>query len=117
MRYLLLAAGLAWWTCAAAHPHNAGECREGGDFIRNAALSRDAGSTRAFFLGRLDEDFVAIRAFPPALRWFVRDQDDERFLRAEVESVFDAPVASELHRAGFLERCIQRAERESSAGG
>jgi hypothetical protein len=117
MRYLLLAAGLAWWTGAAAHPHSARECREGGDFIRNAALARDSGYTRDFFVNRLEEDFQMIRAFPPQLRWFVRDTADERFLRGEVEEVFGAPVASELHRAGFLERCIQRAERESSAGG
>jgi hypothetical protein len=110
MRFLMLAVALALPASAAAHPHNAGECREGGDFIRNAALSRDAGYSRAFFLGRLEQDFVAIRAFPPALRWFVLDQDDEKFLRAEVEAVFDAPQSSEEHRASFLQRCIRRSE-------
>jgi hypothetical protein len=117
MRFLLFAAGLAWWIAAAADPHSARECREGGDFIRNAALARDSGYTREFFVNRLEEDFEMIRAFPPQLRWFVRDADDENFLRGEVEAVFGTPVASELHRAGFLERCIRRAERESSAGG
>ena len=116
MRYLLLATGLAWCIAASAHPHSAGECREGGDFIRNAALARDAGYSREFFVGRLEEDFVLIRAFPASLRWFVRDTEDELFLRAEVEAVFGAPATSEQHRAGFLERCIQRAERESSVG-
>ena len=116
MRGLLVAIALAWSAGTAAHPHSAGECREGGDFIRNAALARDAGYSREFFVGRLEEDFVLIRAFPASLRWFVRDAEDERFLRAEVEAVFGAPAASEQHRAGFLERCIQRAERESSAG-
>jgi len=93
---------------AAAAPHSAGECREGGDFIRNAALSRDGGATREFFVGRLEEDLLAIRAFAPELRWFVHDAEDESFLRAEVEAVFDAPQESERHRAGFLERCARR---------
>ncbi len=99
---------------AAAHPHSAGECREGGDFIRNAALSRDNGTTRQSFVGRLEEDFATIRAFPPPLRWFVADAEDEQFLRAEVETVFDAPVDSEAHRAGFVERCARRSERLSA---
>ena len=111
MRFLLLIAVAAWSAAAAAHPHSASECREGGDFIRNAALARDAGASRAFFVGRLEDDLAAIRAFPPALRWFARDPADEAFLRAEVSDVFDAPKASEWHRDGFLERCARRAER------
>jgi hypothetical protein len=114
MRFLILAAGLACWTGATAHPHSARECREGGDFIRNAALARDAGYTREFFVGRMEEDFVMIRAFPPELRWFVRDPGDEEFLRSEVEAVFGAPMSSDQHRAGFLQRCALRAEREKS---
>jgi hypothetical protein len=42
----VMAAAAAWSLGAAAQPHSAGECREGGDFIRNAALSRDAGAAR-----------------------------------------------------------------------
>ena len=117
MRLLLLAAAVAWPVAAAAQPHSAGECREGGDFIRNAALSRDAGATREFFVGRLEDDLVMIRAYPPALRWFAHDTADEAFLRAEVHAVFDAPAASELHRDAFLERCARRAERLASRGG
>jgi hypothetical protein len=98
-------------TGVAAQPHSASECREGGDFIRNAALSRDGGTTREFFVNRLEEDLVMIHAYPPALRWFVHDTDDEQFLRTEVAAVFDAPAPSEQHRAGFLERCTQRAGR------
>ena len=112
MRMLLVAVALAWCAVAVAHPHSARECREGGDFIRNAALARDAGYTREFFVGRLEEDFVMIRAFPPDLRWFVRDPGDEDFLRGEVEAVFGDPTSSDQHRAGFLQRCILRAERE-----
>ena len=51
---------------------------------------------------RLEGDFVAIRAFPVALRWFVKDADDERFLRAAAEDVFDRPLPPERHRAGVL---------------
>lgn len=96
---------------AAAQPHSALECREGGDFIRNAALARDAGATRQFFVGRLEDDLIAIRAFPPELRWFAHDSADEAFLRTEVHAVFDAPAASERHRDAFLERCARRAAR------
>src|SRR5258706_8519500 len=114
MRYLMVAA--AWLLCSgvAAQPHSARECREGGDFIRNAALSRDTGTTRAFFVGRLEEDLQTIQAFPASLRWFAHDRDDERFLRAEVEAVFDSPESSELHRAGFMERCALRSARLAS---
>lgn len=117
MRLLLLAAAATLSFGAAAQPHSARECREGGDFIRNAALSRDAGATRDFFVGRLEDDLLTIRAFPPALRWFVHDTDDEAFLRAEVRSVFDKPAASEKHRDAFLERCARRAERLAYHGG
>ena len=44
------------------------ECLEGADFIANAAASRDNGLERGVFLDRLEGDFVAIRAFPVALR-------------------------------------------------
>jgi hypothetical protein len=106
--FLFLALALILSAGAAADQHSPGECREGGDFIRNAALSRDSGATREFFVGRLEEDLLTIRAFPPALRWFVHDPEDEKFLRAEVEAVFDTPQPSERHRSGFLERCALR---------
>jgi len=116
MRTFVLAAAVAWSLAAAAQPHSAGECREAGDFIRNAALSRDAGATREFFVGRLEDDLVTIRAFPPELRWFAHTSEDEAFLRTEVQEVFDAPAASELHRDAFLERCARRAERFAASG-
>jgi hypothetical protein len=112
MRRIVLAAAAGWSLWAAAgEPHSAAECREGGDFIRNAALSRDAGATREFFIGRLEGDLAAIRSFPAALRWFARTPGDEAFLRTEVQEVFDAPAASERHRDAFLERCARRADR------
>ena len=113
MRGLIFALALFLSTGAAAQ-HSLGECREGGDFIRNAALSRDSGTTRASFVGRLEDDLQTIRAFPPALRWFVHNPEDEQFLRAEVEAVFDSPLSSELHRAGFLERCARRAGHQAA---
>jgi len=113
MRGAILALTLLLSTGAAAQ-HSPGECREGGDFIRNAALSRDGGTTREFFVGRLEEDLLTIRAFPPALRWFVHDADDEVFLRAEVEAVFDSPEPSEQHQAGFVERCLRRTQRQAA---
>ncbi len=114
MRVLLLAATLILSSGTVAQPHSAAECREGGDFIRNAALSRDGGATRAFFVGRLEEDLLTIRAFPPSLRWFAHDADDEFFLRTEVEAVFDAPDTGEHHRAGFMQRCAERSARLAS---
>jgi hypothetical protein len=85
-----------------------GECLEGSDFIANAALSRDNGMTRTAFLGRLEEDMMMIHAFPAELRWFVKDDDDERFLHAAAESVFDVPASPEVHRAEFLRACFAR---------
>ena len=115
MRRLPLAMACAWTITAAAQPHSASECREGGDFIRNAALARDAGATREFFAGRLEDDLITIRAFPAELRWFAHDAADEAFLRAEVHAVFDAPAASELHRDAFLDRCARRSSHVRGA--
>lgn len=85
------------------------DCREGGEFIRNAALARDNGMPRDDFIGRLRDDFVAVRAFPPALRWFVQTAEDERFLETAVARVFDAPEAADQHRVAFVARCLRRA--------
>ena len=84
------------------------ECLEGSDFIANAARSRDNGIARDRFLDRLDSDLETIRAFPPALRWFARDGDDEAFLRGATESVFRAPQSPDEHRADFLRACFAR---------
>lgn len=85
-----------------------GECNEGGDFIRNAAFSRDNGMSREAFLGRLQDDLATIRSFSPSLRWFVRNEADEAFLIAEVQSVYDLPLSPEQHRPGFIRRCLAR---------
>ncbi|MFO1323893.1 MAG: hypothetical protein U1F15_07490 [Burkholderiales bacterium] len=85
-----------------------GECFEGSDFITNAARARENGMTRAAFLERMEEDLMLIQAYPPQLRWFAKDEDDERFLLEAARDVFDAPDAPEGHRARFLSACFAR---------
>lgn len=99
--------GLSAWTVH-AHDLSIDECTEGGDFIRNAALSRDYGMSRTDFIGRMHGDLEAIRAFPPELRWFVQDEADERFLLTHAERVFDEPGAPETHENEFLQACFDR---------
>jgi len=84
------------------------DCLEASDFVANAARSRDNGVEREAFVGRLHDDFVAIRAFPPSLRWFVRDDDDETFLENAAIAVFDRPQLPERHREVFLRSCLER---------
>jgi hypothetical protein len=84
------------------------DCFEASDFIANAARSRDNGMTRAAFIDRLNGDFQAIRAFPAEMRWFVRDEEDERFLEGAAEQVFDAPASPADHRREFLRACFDR---------
>ena len=84
------------------------ECFEGSDFIANAALARENGMSRAAFLGRLEEDLELIQAYPPQLRWFAKDRDDEVFLFDAARQVFDQPQAPEQHRARFLAACLDR---------
>jgi hypothetical protein len=93
---------------AAASVPTLGDCFEGSDFIANAAMSRDNGMSRAAFLDQLEQDFFAIHAFPSELRWFAKDEDDERFLHAAAEDVFDLPAPPQTHRALFLRACFDR---------
>jgi hypothetical protein len=93
---------------AAASNLTVAECFEGSDFIANAALARENGMSRADFLGRMEDDFELIQAYPPQLRWFAKDADDERFLLDSARQVFDAPEAPERHRARFLAACFTR---------
>jgi len=94
-----------------AHAPSERECREAGEFIYHAAQARDAGATRAFFVGKLEDDLAAIRAFPPSLRWFAQDAEDEALLRSAVAAVFDHPQSDEAHRAAFESRCMKLAHR------
>ena len=110
MRKQLLVAALMGMGVATVHAHDLSidECTQGGDFIRNAALSRDYGISRDDFIGRMHGDFQAIRAFPPELRWFAQDETDERFLLAHAERVFDEPGVPQSHENDFLQACFDR---------
>jgi hypothetical protein len=98
---------------ASAHDLTMNECLEGSDFIKNAALSRDYGISREAFLGRMESDLLAIQAFPPELRWFVQDQDDETLLVSFAQLVFDTPKAPESHQSDFLTACVERIALQS----
>lgn len=95
---------------AALRSHPIEECLEAGVFIRNAALSRDNGISREFFMSRLADDLVAIRSFPPQLRWFVRNELDETLLTDAAERVFDAPQPPRRHEIEFVDECMQSPE-------
>lgn len=90
------------------------DCAEGADFIANAARARDNGMHRDAFSNRLDDDLIVIRAFPPSLRWFARDPEDERFLKLAAARVFERPLAPSQHRAEFLAGCLERLSRLGS---
>jgi hypothetical protein len=106
-RVAALVVGLACST-ASGSSLSMSECFEGSDFIANAALARENGMSRTSFLGRLEEDLELIQAYPPQLRWFAKDRDDEVFLYESARQVFDNPLAPEQHRARFLAACLDR---------
>ena len=108
VRYLLAAAALWFPLAASASVLTVNECLEGSDFIVNAARARDNGMSRDAFLRQMQEDFALIKAFPPELRWFVKDADDEVFLFEAARAVFDRPLRPEDHRARFLDACFTR---------
>lgn len=84
---------------------SARDCREGADFIRNAALSRDAGMRAEAFLARLEEDLVVVMAMRPAVRWFVYSEREADLLRVAVASVFRRPNDPQRHASTFLAGC------------
>jgi hypothetical protein len=81
------------------------ECAEAGDFIRNAALSRDNGYLEEAFVAKMEDDIVAIQAFPPAARWVVQDDADAAMLIGAVKEVFRNPLSAEEHRSRFVAAC------------
>ena len=99
-----------WGIQVMAHPLTLAECTEGGEFIHNAALARDNGVTREFFVNKLVEDLIMIQSFPPQLRWFVQDSSDEKLLSEAIFKVFDEPLKAEQHEASFISACMQTAE-------
>ena len=100
---------LVWPIQGMAHALTQAECVEGGEFIHNAALARDGGLTRGFFVDKLAEDLLVIQSYPPQLRWFVQDASDEQLLTEAVHKVFDEPVPPEDHAASFIDACMQYA--------
>ena len=92
-----------------AHQLTLAECNVGGEFIHNAALARDNGVTREFFVNKFAEDLIMIKSFPPQLRWFVEDSGDEKLLSDAVFKVFDEPMKAEQHEASFVSACTQTA--------
>ncbi|HYL18718.1 MAG TPA: hypothetical protein VEV20_08550 [Burkholderiales bacterium] len=102
------------WT-AAAHDLTLNECIEGSDFIMHAAMSRDYGVTRETFLNHMQTDLQAIQQFPPELRWFVQDRDDEQLLVQAAQSVFDDPREPTSHQSEFLTTCVERVGRGPDA--
>ena len=109
---LVLAAVLGGFcVCAAAHKLTLRECIEGSDFIKNAALSRDNGITREAFLDRLEVDLRTIRQYPPQLRWFAQDPEDETMLMEAARTVFDSPRAPESHQSDFMATCVAQVGR------
>src|SRR5215467_1406482 len=110
MRSFLLGVCL---TCAAhaaqAIEVDASECREGAQFIGNAAQSRKNGATKEMFVAKLDEDLFLLENIPPELRWFAHSDAEAQFLRAAVLDVFEFPRDPKEHAIQFLASCLQSA--------
>jgi len=94
---------------ASAHELSLQECREGADYIRNAAISREHGMSEAAFMDIFDNDLATIMAIPKELRWFVQDDEDAIFLRAALNQVFQHPKAPSEHAMDFAHACVGRA--------
>ena len=83
------------------------ECREAGDFIKNAALSRDNGITREFFIQKIEDDLIVIKSYPAEMRWFAKDNYREALLLSAAKRVFDEPTSAIRHQIMFIDSCMQ----------
>jgi len=83
------------------------ECREAGDFIKNAALSRDNGITREFFIQKIEDDLIVIKSYPAEMRWFAKDDYREALLLSAAKRVFDEPTSAIRHQIMFIDSCMQ----------
>ena len=88
-----------------ASKHTSAECREGGEFIRNAAISRDNGLPKDAFLRHLIADLSMIRGLPEGMRWFARDEADESLLVRHAERVYDYRMSAKNNEEAFLAEC------------
>ena len=93
---------------------DATECREGAQFIGNAAQSRQNGATKEMFVGKLDEDLFVLASIPPELRWFAHGDAEATFLRAAVLDVFEFPREPKEHANQFLASCLKSAGLDSN---
>lgn len=96
---------LMYGPTAGAEYLSAGDCAEGGDFIRNAALSRNNGLAAEQFLERLEGDLLMLRGIPEAARWFAYSTIEENLLRQGSLSVFRNPREPQAHRDEFVRLC------------
>ena len=107
-----------WLTCsvvgAQAIEVDVGECREGAQFIGNAAQSRKNGATKEMFVGKLDEDLFVLASIPPELRWFAHGDAEAQFLREAVLDVFEFPRDPIEHAILFLSNCLSSAGLDSN---
>jgi hypothetical protein len=90
---------------AIASRHTSAECSEGGEFIRNAAISRDNGLPKDAFLRHLIADLSMIRGLPERMRWFAGDQADESLLVLHAERVYDYRMSAKENEEAFLAEC------------
>jgi len=107
-RQFLLASGallLASAMPVIASMHTSAECSEGGEFIRNAAISRDNGLPKDAFLNHLIADLSMIRTMPEGIRWFARDEADELLLIRHAERVYDHRMSAKHNEEEFLAAC------------
>lgn len=88
-----------------ASTHTSAECREGGEFIRNAAMSRDNGLPKEAFLVHLIADLSMIRGLPREMRWFARDEADESLLIRHAERVYGYRISAKDNEEAFLAEC------------
>lgn len=116
LKALSLLAALSAGAAASAHELAARECKEGSDYIRNAALSRDSGVTEQAFMDVFEQDMVLIARVPPSLRWFVQDHDDEALLRAALDEVFQQPMAPQEHAQQFAHDCVRHTAEWKALG-
>jgi hypothetical protein len=91
-----------------SHTLSKEECAEGSDFIKNAALARENGMDGITFIAKMHDDFQVIKSFPPSVRWFAQDREEEDFLLAAAASVFEKPKEPTIHQNEFLQKCFAR---------
>jgi hypothetical protein len=101
----VFAIGLGLAASVQAESLSAGDCAEGGDFIKNAALSRDNGIAAERFIATLEDDLSRVRDMPAAARWFAYSDIEEQLLRKATLGVFMRPKNADIHRAEFVRLC------------